>query len=61
MKLHDPAPVWAALRAGTPSQGTDDLIRANSRRLRAVFDRVDLIATPTTPHPRTVTTGQGTA
>lgn len=51
VKLHDPAPAWTALRAGTPGQDTDDLVKTNARRLRAVFDRVDLIATPTTPHP----------
>ncbi|GAA1007514.1 hypothetical protein STXM2123_1472 [Streptomyces sp. F-3] len=49
--LHDPAPAWTALRAGTSGRDTDDLIGANSRRLREVFERVDLIATPTAPHP----------
>ncbi|MEV6583666.1 amidase [Streptomyces sp. NPDC051582] len=51
VELHDPAPAWTALRAGSPDQGTQALMAANERSLRTVFDRVDIIATPTTPHP----------
>uniref|UniRef100_A0AAU2JKC0 Amidase n=1 Tax=Streptomyces sp. NBC_00049 TaxID=2903617 RepID=A0AAU2JKC0_9ACTN len=51
VELRDPAPAWTALRAGSPGPDTDTLIEANAQHLRAIFDRFDLIATPTTPHP----------
>ncbi|MCY0944093.1 amidase [Streptomyces antarcticus] len=51
VELHDPAPAWTALRTGSPDRDTEALVAANEERLRAVFDQVDIIATPTTPHP----------
>ncbi|MET8298151.1 amidase [Streptomyces sp. NPDC005180] len=51
VELRDPAPAWTALRTGTPSQDTEDLIAANAQTLREAFKGTDLIATPTTPHP----------
>ncbi|MCP3822871.1 amidase [Streptomyces sp. A3M-1-3] len=51
VELRDPAPAWTALRAGSPAPDTEALVEANEQSLRAVFDQVDIIATPTTPHP----------
>ncbi|WP_329390314.1 amidase [Streptomyces sp. NBC_01351] len=51
VELRDPAPAWTALRTGSRTPDTEFLIVANEQSLRAVFDKVDIIATPTTPHP----------
>lgn len=51
IELRDPAPAWTALRAGSPDPDTKVLMAANEQSLQAVFDQVDIIATPTTPHP----------
>lgn len=56
VELRDPAPAWTALRAGTPGRSTEALIAANAQALHGIFEEADLIATPTTPHPRTATT-----
>lgn len=49
--LRDPAPAWLALRAPNTDPQMASRIRANNdERLRAIFDVVDLIATPTTPY-----------
>ncbi|MEU9233991.1 amidase [Streptomyces subrutilus] len=58
--LHDPAPAWTALRAGTADAGTGALTSANDARLRAVLNEADVIATPTTPHPPHGHDGPGT-
>ncbi|OEJ30291.1 amidase [Streptomyces subrutilus] len=58
--LHDPAPAWTALRAGAADSGTEALTSANNANLRAVLNGVDLIATPTTPHPPHGHHGPGT-
>ncbi|MFE7753301.1 amidase [Streptomyces sp. NPDC057428] len=52
VNLLDPAPAWTALRrpSATPDPGTTLLVAENDRRLQSVFDRVDIIATPTTPN-----------
>ncbi|MER7759171.1 amidase [Streptomyces sp. NPDC097619] len=49
--LRDPAPAWTALRSGTADHHTDALLRHNTRVLEDTFQQVDLVATPTTPHP----------
>ncbi|WP_326595982.1 amidase [Streptomyces sp. NBC_01803] len=46
VRLHDPAPVWTALRAGHRAARS-----LNDAALNALFTRTDLIATPTTPNP----------
>ncbi|MEV7522265.1 amidase [Streptomyces sp. NPDC091371] len=51
VELRDPAPAWTALRAGTPDRNTEALIAANAEVLHGAFEEVDVIATPTTPHP----------
>ncbi|MER7000888.1 amidase [Streptomyces sp. NPDC000410] len=58
--LNDPAPAWTALRAGTPDPEAEALTSANNEHLRAVFDQVDFMATPTTPHPPHGHDGPGT-
>ncbi len=58
--LHDPASAWTALRAGTADPGTKALTAANNAHLRAALNKVDLIATPTTPHPPHGHGGPGT-
>ncbi|MGW2864594.1 amidase [Streptomyces sp. NPDC001205] len=60
VELHDPAPAWASLRAGTRDAVTDALISANAQRLRSAFEQTDLIATPTVPHPPHGHDGPGT-
>lgn len=53
VRLADPQHAWETYRADSPgrvAQARADGIRAtNDHRLRAVFERVDLLATPTTP------------
>ncbi|MGW1894436.1 amidase [Streptomyces sp. NPDC002004] len=50
--LHDPAPVWTALRSGaTPPAEARGAQQANALALHGHFERSDLIVTPTTPHP----------
>jgi Asp-tRNA(Asn)/Glu-tRNA(Gln) amidotransferase A subunit family amidase len=54
VELRDPAAAWTALRAspGAPPSGDGEAVTAwNRARLTSIFDRVDVIATPTTPHP----------
>lgn len=51
LALVDPAPAWAALRAGSPSPGDVRRIAANGERLTGLFERTDLVLTPTTPNP----------
>ncbi|MFF1496617.1 amidase family protein [Streptomyces sp. NPDC058304] len=51
VKLRDPGPAWTALRAGTFDRDTEALMQDNAQVLREAFEKVDLIATPTTPHP----------
>ncbi|MEU9666760.1 amidase [Streptomyces bobili] len=59
LRLADPAPAWLALRgagSGATSEvrgdgwGVRDVRGINDRRLAALFDRVDLLLTPTTPN-----------
>ncbi|MEV4227564.1 amidase family protein, partial [Streptomyces bobili] len=59
LRLADPAPAWLALRgagSGATSEvrgdgwGVRDVQGINDRRLAALFDRVDLLLTPTTPN-----------
>ncbi|MFF1838722.1 amidase [Streptomyces sp. NPDC058231] len=52
LTLVDPAPVWAALRAGSSlSTELSSITTTNEERLRDCCERADLIITPTTPHP----------
>jgi amidase len=52
LRLHDPAPAWLALRTpGSDLRHADRIRAANDHRLRDLFDRTDLLLTPTTPHP----------
>ncbi|MGW2827027.1 amidase [Streptomyces sp. NPDC001443] len=52
LTLEDPAPAWAALRAGgRPPADVDRVVAVNSARLRDCFAHADLLLTPTTPHP----------
>lgn len=56
LRLADPAPAWLALRGvGATSEvrgvrGKPDVRGVNDRQLAALFDRVDLLLTPTTPN-----------
>ncbi|MCQ0025473.1 amidase [Streptomyces somaliensis DSM 40738] len=51
LALLDPAPAWTALRAGSPSPDDVRRIAANGERLTGLFERADLVLTPTTPNP----------
>ncbi|MDQ0763137.1 amidase [Streptomyces canus] len=52
LRLHDPAPAWLALRTpGSDLRDADRIRAANDDRLHDLFDRTDLLLTPTTPHP----------
>lgn len=52
LTLLDPAAVWTALRARTPSSAdVDSIATVNEARLRDCFEQADLILTPTTPNP----------
>ncbi|MEV6284210.1 amidase [Kribbella sp. NPDC051770] len=46
--LVDPEPAWRSLRG---AGGAQEATAENDRRLREVFEHVDLIAAPTTPNP----------
>ncbi|MDT0266355.1 amidase [Streptomyces sp. DSM 44915] len=46
VRLADPAPVWAALRAGEPADRA-----VNEAALAGVFAPAEVLATPTTPSP----------
>ncbi|RMI32430.1 amidase family protein, partial [Streptomyces triticirhizae] len=46
VRLADPAPVWAALRAGEPAERA-----LNDAALAETFAVAELLATPTTPGP----------
>ncbi|GAA3736926.1 Asp-tRNA(Asn)/Glu-tRNA(Gln) amidotransferase A subunit family amidase [Spinactinospora alkalitolerans] len=50
VELLDPARAWTALRSG-PDPEAEAVRAENDRRLGRVFERVDLILTPTVPHP----------
>ncbi|GHG63140.1 amidase family protein [Streptomyces griseocarneus] len=51
--LNDPAPAWSSLRSTQHDHHSDitELISGNDRHLQELFDQVDILATPTTPHP----------
>ncbi len=49
VELLDPEPAWTSLRGGTV--GGLGIRVENDRRLREIFGRVELLATPTTPNP----------
>ncbi|MEU2183363.1 amidase [Streptomyces thermolilacinus] len=55
LRLEDPAPAWLALRAAkaAPAEraAADRVRQANDRRLDELFQRADLLLTPTTPGP----------
>lgn len=49
-ELLDPREAWQAVRGGSPSPGTEEVRRANDTTLDALFARVPLLLTPTTPN-----------
>ncbi|MFI2074012.1 MULTISPECIES: amidase [Streptomyces] len=53
VRLRDPAPAWSGLRDAShgASPAVTELISDNDGHLREIFARVDVLATPTTPHP----------
>ncbi|MGV9939932.1 amidase family protein [Streptomyces sp. NPDC003401] len=51
VRLEDPAPVWLALRGPGATPAAREARDVNDRRLAALFDRTDLLLTPTTPDP----------
>ncbi|RCV47907.1 amidase family protein, partial [Marinitenerispora sediminis] len=57
-RLADPSAAWHALRAG-PDPAAAALRAANDQRLARVFERVDLLLTPTVPYPPHAHEGPG--
>ncbi|MFH9860632.1 amidase family protein [Streptomyces sp. NPDC017202] len=51
VRLEDPAPAWFALRGPGATSAVRGQRGVNDRRLAALFDRADLLLTPTTPDP----------